>query len=430
MPKTYIFDTSVIITDPHSIKAFPKSDVCLPITVLDELDKLKKLPNSAGKNARVFMRLLDDISDQGAIDIGVLIDNDIVVKVDTNKYPNDFGDALYGDTRILACAYHINKECKDREVVFLSNDINLRVRAKAAGINAQKYEKIGDEISELYTGVKIVEHENLGEELETAGYVSASTNKIELYPNQFIQFVDRHGKEISKGRKVRKSDKIKPVQKLYPWGLTPRNSEQEMAIDLIMDNKIPLVTFTGSSGCGKSLVSLAAALELVINKKAYDKLIIYRPIQAVGNDIGYTPGSIEEKLAPWFTAIMDSFEILFTTDTGKWKQNFEMYKKKDKIQFEAMTYIRGRSIQRALIIVDEAQNIDQQDMKAILTRAGDGSKILLNGDICQIDRNDLDVMNNGLTYVIDKFKGSNLAGHLSFIEGQRSPLATEAAKIL
>lgn len=430
MTNTYIFDTSVLISDPLSIKAYPDSNILIPITSLDEIDKLKKNAGSVGKSARVFTRLLDDISDKGDISIGVLIDNGAIVKVDTTDYPNNFGTSLYGDNRILACAYAINKSEKD--VVLLTNDINLRIRGRAAGIRCEKYEKNNAITTELYDGVKIVKNAKLGKKLLDGGSLILSEKEnIECFLNEFIMFVDEDGNEISKGRKI-KENKLRLVPKIYPWGLSPRNSEQEMAIDLIMDNKLPLVSFVGSAGCGKSLIAIASALELVLNKKAYEKLIIYRPIQAVGSDIGYTPGSISEKLEPWFYAINDHFEQLMGSDggTNKWKVNLEMYKKKDKIQYEAMTYIRGRSIPNAIILIDEVQNISKEDIKTILTRVGTDSKILLTGDIEQIDAKDLDATNNGLTYVIEKFKGSNLAGHITFKEGQRSALATEASKLL
>jgi PhoH-like ATPase len=198
-----------------------------------------------------------------------------------------------------------------------------------------------------------------------------------------------------------------------------------------MDRNVDLVTLIGRAGTGKSLIVLATALELVLGRKEYDKFIIYRPIQPVGNDIGYLPGTMEEKLAPWFSAIMDNFEMLFTTKHGgDWKRELEMYQKKGRIEMEAITYIRGRSIPNAIILVDEAQNLSKEDVKTILTRAGEGTKIILTGDIEQIDNSLLDATSNGLTHVIEKFKGSELAGHITFTQGERSKLASKAAEIL
>ena len=219
-------------------------------------------------------------------------------------------------------------------------------------------------------------------------------------------------------------NKIKAIRKTYPWNITSRNAEQSFLIDLIMDNGIDLVTAIGQAGTGKSLLSLATALELVMNKRQFEKLIIYRPIQPVGNDIGYLPGTKEEKLAPWFQAIMDNFEFLLNNknnNNNEWKRDLEMFQKKGKIEMEAITYIRGRSIPNAIILVDEAQNLNTNEVKTILTRAGEGTKIILTGDIEQIDSHDLDAMDNGLTYIIEKFKNSDLAGHITLTKGERIP---------
>jgi PhoH-like ATPase len=198
-----------------------------------------------------------------------------------------------------------------------------------------------------------------------------------------------------------------------------------------MDKSIDLVTLIGRAGTGKSLVVLAAALELVINRKEYEKFIIYRPIQPVGSDIGFLPGTMEEKLAPWFQAIMDNFETLFQSKNGgDWRRELEMYQKKGKIEMEAITYVRGRSIPNAIILLDECQNLSKEDVKTVLTRAGENTKIILTGDIEQIDNSVLDATSNGLTYVIEKFKNSDLAGHITFTQGERSKLATLASEIL
>jgi PhoH-like ATPase len=430
MRNIYILDTSVLIYDPLCYTQFIDSDVVIHITVLDELDKLKKLPNDAGRNARVVARLLDEISDKGDIHIGVLLDNDVLLKIDTNNYEYT-GDALYGDTRILSCAIHTYKNNANLNVILVSNDINMRVRAKASGILSISHEKKDLLFSDLYSGIRLITHEQAGSDLLSSGSIDIKNYGIELHPNECVAFQDEFGSDIAKGRQINNTH-LKMTKRSFPWGLTPRNREQEFAIDLLMDYKVPLVTMVGNAGCGKSLVALAAALDLVLEKRAYNKLIIYRPIQPVGNDIGFLPGFIEEKLAPWFQAVMDNFEILFTSSNGgdRWKVNFEAAKKKDKIQMEAITYIRGRSIPNALILVDEAQNLSKEEVKTILTRVGENTKIIFNGDISQIDNSFLDAANNGMSYLIEKFKTSNLAGHVTFTKGERSLLASEAARIL
>jgi PhoH-like ATPase len=226
-------------------------------------------------------------------------------------------------------------------------------------------------------------------------------------------------------------DKLRLIKKYHPWGISGRNKEQNFAFDLLMDKNIDLVTFIGKAGTGKSLITLAAAMELVCGRKEYDKFIIYRPIQSVGNDVGYLPGTMEEKLAPWFQAIMDNMEALLTVKNGDgWKRELETFQRKGLIEMEAITYIRGRSIPNSIIMIDECQNLSKEEVKTILTRAGEGTKIILTGDIEQIDNSSLDATSNGLAYVIEKFKTSNLAGHVTFIQGERSKLATLASEIL
>ncbi len=432
MKTKYILDTSVLIHDPSSFKTFDDSEIILPVTVLEELDKLKKYPGEAGKAARVAIRMLDELSEMGDISTGVMVEGtSVVVRVDCTTYPNEFGDTLYGDTRILSCAFHTKKDsASDDEIIFVSNDINLRIRARALGIEAHSYNKDKVLSSEIYSGIRRIQDPVAATDLLVDGFIDSEENEFGLYPNECVSFTDENDDDLALGR-MQSNGKIKYIKRTFPWGISPRNKEQSAAIDLILDPNVPLITLVGQAGTGKSLITLAAALELVLDKKLYEKFIIYRPIQAVGNDIGYLPGTMEEKLAPWFQAIMDNFEVLFTMSNGdKWKSNFEAVRKKDRIQMEAITYIRGRSIPNSVILIDEAQNLTKDEIKTILTRAGDNTKIILTGDVEQIDNSSLDALNNGLTYVIEKFKDSTLAGHITFVQGERSALATEAAKIL
>lgn len=426
----YILDTSVLVYDPLCFKTFADSNVIIPITVLDELDKLKKLPGEAGKNARVCIKLLDELCSSGDIGKGIDIENGINIKIDATHFDaSQFGDSLYGDNRILACAQFYNAY---GTAVLVSNDINLRVRARVLGISAEVCDTKQVSFSDLYSGIVDFESEELGMDLLARGWLDPIELPIDLCANECIRFLDQNKEEVALGRKVSRN-KIKVIRKNKPWGISSRNSEQAFAIDLIMDPGVSLVTLIGKAGTGKSLVTLASALEMTINssKREYDKFIIYRPIQAVGNDIGFLPGTMEEKLAPWFEAVMDNFEILLNSSSGNtWIKDFEMFKKKGQIEMQALTYIRGRSIPNAIILVDECQNLSKEDVKTILTRAGEDTKIILTGDIEQIDNSDLDATNNGLTYVIDKFKDSDLAGHITFTKGERSRLATVASEIL
>ena len=434
--KKHILDTSALISDPQSFKYFDNSEVIIPIAVLNELDKLKKQPGDVGRNARVCIRLIDEISSLGDISTGILIENEILIKVDATYYDivNDprfqgFGDPTYGDTQILASAQAHYLEHTNDYVVLISNDINLRIKSKSRGIDAIGYEGNKFSVSDLYAGCQNLVDEGTAKTLLQHGFIDPNVFGLEMNLNECISFEDANGECMALGRKVAEN-KIKFTKKTYPWGIAAKNKEQAFAIDLVMDPTVDLVTLIGKAGTGKSLVVLASALELVLSKKAYDKFVIYRPIQPVGNDIGFLPGTMEEKLGPWFHAIMDNLEFLLGQKNREWKKDLDMWQKKGLIEMEAITYIRGRSIPNAIILVDECQNLTKDEVKTILTRAGENTKIILTGDIEQIDNSILDATNNGLTYIIEKFKNSELAGHITLTQGERSRLASKAAEIL
>ena len=429
MTKIYCLDTSVLVFNPLCLESYSDCSVVICIAVLEELDKLKKQPGEVGKNARGAIRALDELSEIGDISVGVLTRKNALVSVDTNDYPSKGSNPLYGDNRILSCAYGISQEY-DNEVILVSNDVSLRVRAKSLGLETDNFDTKGRSVADLYSGVVEIQDENLANELISSGYLDCTSLGIIAEPNQCFLFKDDGGKTLCLGRKM-PLDKIKLVKKQYPWGLHPRNQEQTLAIDLISDPSIPLVSLIGIAGSGKTLITLGTALDLIITKGLFQKLIIYRPIQPMGKDIGFLPGLLSEKLFYWNSAIWDNFETLFSMKNGdKWQSNLEYFMKKGRIQIEALTFIRGRSIPNALILLDEAQNISKEEIKTILTRAGEGSKIVLTGDIDQQDRNDLDAINNGLTYVVEKFKSSELSGHITLMKGERSKLATAAADLL
>lgn len=435
MRKLFVIDTSVLVYDPNSFASFIGNDILIPITVLDELDKVKKLPNESGRNARVAIRKLDEISNLGEIHIGIKIDNDILLKIDTSAYGSIGAvDQSYGDNKILACAAKAKVENSDSKVILVSKDINLRTRAKALGLTAQDYENDKIRSEELYEGFRVVTNTEAGNELKNSDG-SIDIGKYEMltnmYQNECVTLENKSGKGLAAGRRV--GDKIIRVDDISPWGLSLRNQEQLYASSLLMDRSIPLVSLVGLAGSGKTLISLANGLELVLNKKMYDSFLIYRPIEPMGNDLGYMPGSLEEKLNPWFSAIDDGFALLFSDRSKKkdgWKTQLFQYIENGTIQKEALMYIRGRSIPNALILIDEAQNLSKDEMRTILTRAGVGSKIILTGDLAQIDSPYLDATNNGLSYVINKFKGSKLFGHIALKKGERSELATYASEIL
>ncbi len=444
MRKTYIFDTSILIYDPYSWKQFPNSDIIIPIAVLNELDKLKKQAGEAGRNARVAIRMLDEISDALDISTGIMLENDILMKVDaqhrdlSDPFYAGFGEPGYGDTQILACAFANWQEHPENDVTLVSNDINLRVKAKSRNLDAIAHDDSKHSVSDLYMGHQVSNNVEAAEKLLQFGDIDPADYGITLHVNECVAFVDDNGDILCMGRLVEEGF-LQQIKKVFPWNISSRNKEQAYAMNLIMDPDVDLVTLIGKAGTGKSLVVLASALELVISKKQYEKFIIYRPIQPVGNDIGFLPGTMEEKLGPWFQAILDNFEVLFTNKFNRgsnsnspmnWKRELQQQQERGRIEMEAITYIRGRSIANAIILVDECQNLTKDDVKTILTRAGENTKIILTGDIEQIDNHLLDATDNGLTYVIEKFKGSELAGHVTFTQGERSRLATKAAEIL
>lgn len=433
MRNTYILDTSVLMDYPNVYPFFKDSDIIIPITVINELDKNKQSINpTKARNARLASRVLDELSKKGEIHIGVQIEDNIIIRIDPTHHDlssnQELGDPSYGDTRILACALDFHYRLT--KAIFVSNDLNLRVKASSRGMQAIGFEDQKHSLSELYIGHQTIVNEDAGLDLQNIGMINPLNYGIELFANEFVTLTDSSGKDLSIGRKIAEN-KIKLVKKQYPWKLAARNKEQTLAYDILMDKSIDLVTLIGFAGCGKTLISCAAALEMVINSKEYEKLIIYRPIQSVGKEIGFLPGTEMEKLAPWFAAIMDSFEHLFTTKNGgDWHKDFEMYQKRGRIELGAITYIRGRSIANAIILIDESQNLSKDEIKTILSRAGENTKVILTGDISQIDNSYLDAINNGLTYVVEKFKPYNLAGHITLMKGERSKLATLSAEIL
>ena len=286
MRKIFVLDTSVLIYDNQSYLSFAGNDVLIPITVLDELDKVKKFANESGKNARIAIRNLDTISNLGEIHNGILIDNDIIIKIDASAYGSLGLDPTYGDSKILACAAKAKENCPDSKVILVSKDINLRTRAKAFGLMAQDYEKDKIVSNDLFEGFQSIKNQDAGLQLFSEGNLSiADYPECEvLQPNECVLFLGNDNKGVAPGRRVK--DEIRLIKDNTPWGLKLRNKEQLFASDMLLDPTIPLITLIGRAGTGKTICTLACTLEMVLEKKMYDSLIIYRPIQPVGNDLG------------------------------------------------------------------------------------------------------------------------------------------------
>lgn len=437
--KFYVLDTSVYLTDSSSIYSYGNNDIILPLVVLEELDNNKKRPNGVGINARSFIRILDKLREKGQFQKGIRIRKGsgliFTVAPDLKELPIGYAPDI-ADHQIIATALTVQREHPNKKVVVVSNDINLRIKCDAIGIDAEAYatENVIEKGNDLYSGFtkvlvddQIIDRFYSGESIVLS---EVSDEKIKPYPNQFIMLVSSSNEK--KTAITRYMDHIRPLKKLPEykdggWGITPKNKEQNFAMDLLLDPDLPVVSLIGKAGSGKTLCAIAAGLEQVMGEDpSYNRLIVSRPIQPMGKDIGYLPGTLEEKMVPWLAPIQDNLRFLFGNDNLM----LESYMEKGIIEVEAITYIRGRSIQKSFIIIDECQNLTQHEIKTILTRVGHDSKIILTGDIEQIDNVNIDEVSNGLTYVIEKLKPYDITGHITFLKGERSKVATLCAQVL
>jgi len=432
--KIYVFDTSVCLTDANSIKAFGTNDIVIPIKVLDEIDNHKNRQDGVGLNARLIIKELDILREKGNLRKGVRIEKGkgllYVKNYDPESLPHDL-ELHHPDNVIIATALTEKAKNSDRKVFMVSRDINMRVKCDSLGLDSLNYEAghVVENRSDIYTGFKqhLVDDQII-DMLYSGEEVSLDEEEGVFYPNQFIMLVSNSNeKKTALCRFNKYGEKLKKVNnKSKMWDVCPRNKEQCFALDLLNDKDIEIVSLIGKAGCGKTLLAVAAALEQTLNEDAYKKIIISRPVQPLGKDIGFLPGTLEEKMMPWLAPIQDNLEYLMGND----KVMIAEYAEKGLIQVEALTYIRGRSITDAFIIIDEAQNLTRHEIKTILTRVSQGTKIVLTGDIEQIDNVYINEMSNGLTYVVEKMKDHDIAGHIMMLKGERSRVATLAAKIL
>lgn len=428
--KTYVLDTNVYLTEPKAIYAYEDSDIAIPTIVLDEIDKHKHRQDTVGFNARKVNRLLDSLRTDGNYVDGISLGEDkgkiYVAHYDDRHMPSGLYQSE-SDNKILAAAISLRE--KGRDVVVVSRDLNMRIKCDGFGLECHDYEidKVVRSVDHLFTGVK--EIETSPEQIDqfyTEGKINLPEEENKLYPNEFVILKSNKGKQSALAKNICKGDLV-PINKVTDiWGMIPRNKEQQFALDLLFDANIELVSLIGAAGTGKTLLATAAGLEQVMSRKGgYDKLIITRPVQPMGRDIGFLPGNIDEKMAPWVAPIKDNLQFLFGDKTA-----LEMQIEEGTIEIEAMTYIRGRSIANAFIIVDEAQNLTMHELKTIITRVGDNTKIVLTGDIQQIDNVYVDAVSNGLTHAVEKFKEQKISGHITLNKGERSTLATLASELL
>ena len=430
MRKIFVLDTNVLLHNASALKSFADNEVVLPIDVIEELDIFKRDSDERGRNARTAIRMLDDLREKGRLGEGVPLEGGgllrIIMHVDIKK-PFDLSREKR-DNKILMTAYSLQQ--KGSVVVFVSKDINARVKADALGIKAVDFEKQKVDMDRLYSGWK----EALVDKKDIDRFYNKKFLEItdkDIFSNQYVLLKDnKNEKYTALARFCRKRKGAVPlgVEAGDAWGIKPRNKEQAMAFDLLMDDSINLVTLVGQAGTGKTLLALAAGLKKVVDEHAYKRLLVSRPVIPMGKDIGYLPGTKEEKLINWMQPIYDNLEYILTA--RKRKEHIEDLIDSDLLQLEALTYMRGRSIPNQFIIVDEAQNLTPHEIKTVVTRAGNHTKMVLTGDPYQIDSPYLDSSSNGLSYAVEKMKNQEMFGHISLIRNERSNLASLAAELL
>jgi PhoH-like ATPase len=446
--KNYVLDTSVYLTDAEAIYKFSNHDIFIPLKVLEEIDKHKKRQDSVGVNARKIIRFLDDFRTLGDLDKGVRIGKGKgLVKVMSYAcitpelpFPPDL-DLKIPDHIIIATAISLTvleskKEIKSRRsTVLVSRDINMRVICDSLGLASEEYstDSVVKNSDELYQGFieHLVDDATIDRFYNDEDiFISEEEIKSQWYPNQYIMMVSNaNSKKTALARFKNVHHPLKKVSNtnVPDWKISSRNKEQAFAIDLLMDPAIKIVTLVGMAGSGKTLISICAGLQQTIGlrENLYTRMIVSRPVQPLGKDIGFLPGTMEEKMLPWLMPIQDNLKFLMGD-----KASVEMYMEKGKIEIEALTYIRGRSIANAFMIIDEAQNLTIHEVKTIITRVAEGTKVVLTGDIEQIDNAYVNETSNGLAHAVEKFKDSPLAGHITFKKGERSEVASLAAKVL
>jgi len=439
MKKLYVLDTNVLLYDPQALTRFEDNSIIIPITVIEEIDRFKKDMNETGRNARQFSRLMDAYRKVGSLSKGVALDNGGTLRVEIyeehvmKRLPPELREAR-GDNRILAVAVDLMESEPTVPVILVTKDTNLRIKADALGLAAQDYESDKVAIDDLFTGVASFEVQaEIIDRFYSQGWLELDAK---LLPNQFVTLTELGNHSHSAiGRFDHTSGRVVPLQgvgKEGVWSLFPRNREQSFALDALLDDNVKLVTLVGKAGTGKTLLAIAAGLQKTAEENVYNRLLVSRPVFPMGRDLGFLPGDIEEKLSPWMQPIFDNVELLLSGHEGE-KRHSKGYKElmaMGILEIEPLTYIRGRSIPNQYMIVDEAQNLTPHEIKTIVTRAGEGTKIILTGDPYQIDNPYVDAESNGLTYVVERLKEQNISGHVTMTKGERSELAELAANLL
>jgi PhoH-like ATPase len=435
LTKIFVLDTNVILHDATCIHHFEDNEVVIPISVLEELDQFKRGNEQIHFNARDFLRSLDDLStgsDDSELNKG---DGKIRVVVNHNWHPDveaSFQDDC-PDHRIINCAYKLHIDNPNREIILVTKDTNMRLKSRSLGLSAEDYSRDAiEDVSQVYTGSRLVEDVG-GDEIDTlyASYgidVGDINSVIDPLPNE--NFILRNGQKSILATFDPFEKKVIRVDKPMAYGIKPRNAEQSFALHMLMDNRIQLVTLSGKAGTGKTLLALAAALEL---RSDFRQIFLARPIVPLSNrDLGFLPGDIQSKLDPYMQPLFDNLSVIRHQFKSNDKRSIKINEllEHDKLLITPLAYIRGRSLQKAFFIVDEAQNLTPHEVKTVITRAGEGTKVIFTGDIYQIDHPYLDKRSNGLTYLISRMKGQEVFAHINLEKGERSELAELASNLL
>lgn len=430
--KIFVLDTSVLLYDKKSISSFPGNDVVIPIVVLDELDRFKEKPGLLGENARYINRFLDELREKGKLSEGVEIEDDQTISVSTKSSSkvSDYIDMDHlelnkNDNKILATSLYLKNTNPERQVILVTKDINLRVKCDALNIGAEDYYKDHinqSDLDNMFSGVRTFEttKENIDEFYATKRLMSQDIS-LDLIENEFI--IAKHGQSSMIG--INRSGMIRPLElpdEAFP--IEAKNKEQKFCLHLLNDPSIELVTITGKAGTGKTFLTIVSAVEKLL-KKEMKRIVVTRTMQPVGRDIGFLPGDINEKVEPWMGSIKDNFRAAYGS-----LMYYETMLQKGTIEITPISLIRGRTFSDTYIIVDEAQNSSIHELKTLITRVGENSKIVLLGDIDQIDTPYLDAKSSGLSIVIDKLKDLKETGHVHLEKGERSNLATKASRLL
>lgn len=433
--KNYILDTNVLLHDPNSILNFQENTVLIPIDVIEEVDRFKREPSELGQNARSVSRCLDDLRAKGRLSEGVPLTNGGRLRIVFHER-GSIGSVTFGentvDSRILSLAHAIFKATPDVPTILVTKDINLRIKADSLGLQAEDYETDRILLTDLYTGIfeRTVTPEQMTQ-FRANGELELPAGRYGA--NEYCTLTDSGNTKKAALTKVDPTgSKLIPILEYREgvWGIKPRNREQHFAFDALLDDRIKLVTLMGKAGTGKTLMAMAAGLKRTVVDREYRRLVVARPTISMGKELGFLPGSLEEKLAPWMQPIHDTLEMLGDLNMGHESRRSADLIRSGTIVIEALSYIRGRTIANQFMIIDEAQNLTPLEVKTIVTRVGQGTKIILTGDPYQIDNPYVDSTSNGFNYIVSKFRGQPIAAHIELQRGERSELAELAANIL